>query len=253
MPSQAQYPTRISVSSRTFFAAGSSPTEKLLYFVDGLKNDWIMENIKTSSEIIVKLDNCIRTWFMMAHGSIPTRKKPRLCSHLFLSGNQNKVGELAKCMTFSGGDSKKGGEGKSKSSDGGAKTTKTCCPEWQVTKKGSSITQDGKKYVWCPRHHSKDGSINGLYMPAPHHHDAWAKAKAEKVEKYECSKRDKEGGKGRDGDASPNKKAKTGSQLKLALSDKLTQALVTQHHLSQTKADELFNKVYKEVEEGQEN
>ena len=110
-------------------------------------------------------------------------------------------------MTFSGGDSKKGGEGKSKSSDGGAKTTKTCCPEWQVTKKGSSITQDGKKYVWCPRHHSKDGSINGLYMPAPHHHDAWAKAKAEKVEKYKCSKRDKEGGKGRDGDASPNKKA----------------------------------------------
>ena len=56
-----------------------------------------------------------------------------------------------------------------------------------------------------------------------------------------------------DGDASPSKKAKTGSQLKLALSDKLTQALITQHHLSQTEADELFNKVYKEVKEGQEN
>ena len=75
----------------------------------------------------------------------------------------------------------------------------------------------------------------------------------EKVEKYKRSKRNKEQGKGRDGDASPNKKVKTGSQLKLALSDKLTQALITQHHLSQTKADELFNKVYKEVKEGQEN
>ncbi len=91
-------------------------------------------------------------------------------------------------------------------------------------------------------------------MPAPHNHDAWAKAKAEKVEKYKRSKRDKEGVlKGRDGDASSNKKAKTGSQLKLALSDKLTRALVIQHHLSQTKANKLFNKVYKKVEEDQEN
>ena len=90
-------------------------------------------------------------------------------------------------------------------------------------------------------------------MPAPHDHGAWAKAKAKKVEKYKHSKHDKEGRKGRDDDASPNKQAKTGSQLKLAHSDKLTQALVTHHHHSQTKADKLFNKVYKEVKEGQEN
>ncbi len=69
--------------------------------------------------------------------------------------------------------------------------------------------------MWCPHHHSKDGSINDLYMSAPHNHDVWAKEKAEKVEKYKCSKCKKEGGKGRDGDASPNKKAKTGNQLSL--------------------------------------
>ena len=157
---------------------------------------------------------------------------------------KRKVGELAKREKFSGGggDSKKGGDGKPKSSGGGAKTTKTCCPHWQVTNKGSSGTQDDKKYVWCPHHHSKDGSSNDLYMPAPSDQDAWAKVKAEKAEKYKRSKRNKEGGKGKDGDAGLNKKAKTGNQLKLALSDESTQALVTQHHLSQTKANELFNK-----------
>jgi hypothetical protein len=64
-----------------------------------------------------------------------------------------------------------------------------------------------------------------------------------------CGKCNKEGRKGRDAEAGSNKKAETGNQLKLALSNKLTQALVTQHHLSQTEADELFNKVYKEVED----
>ena len=98
----------------------------------------------------------------------------------------------------------------------------------------------------------KDGSINGLYMPAPHDHDAWAKAKAERVEKFKKAKRDKEGRKG-SGTGSPSKKPKADDKLKLALSDKLTQALVTQHHLSQTEADDLFSKAYKKAEDEQEN
>jgi hypothetical protein len=164
---------------------------------------------------------------------------------------------LAKRVSFSGdqksgGNSKKNGGGKGNAIDGGAKSTKTHCPEWQVTKKGSSLTHEGKKYSWCPHHHSKDGSINGLYMPAPHDHGAWAKAKAERVEKFKKAKRDKEGGKG-SGTGSPPKKHKADEKLKLALSDKLTQALVTQHHLSQTEADEVFNKAFQEAEAAQEN
>ena len=90
-------------------------------------------------------------------------------------------------------------------------------------------------------------------MLAPHNHDAWAKAKAERVEKFKKRKQDKaEGGKG-SGSGPANKKHKPDDKLKLAFSDKLTQALVTQHHLSQTKVDELFSKAYKEAEDKQEN
>ncbi len=151
-----------------------------------------------------------------------------------------RVGELAKRVSFSGnqkggGNSKKNGGGKGNATDGGAKTTKTCCSEWQVTKKGSTYIHEGTKYSWCTHHHSKDGSINGLYMPAPHDHDVWAKAKAEHVAKFKKGKRDKEGGKSKDPGSGPAKKHKSDDELKLALSDKLTQALVNQHHLLQMK------------------
>ena len=90
-------------------------------------------------------------------------------------------------------------------------------------------------------------------MLAPHDHNAWAKAKADCVEKFKKRKQDKvEGGKG-SGSGSVNKKHKPDDKLKLALSDKLTQALVTQHHLSQTEVDELFSKAFKEAEAEQEN
>ena len=104
---------------------------------------------KTSKrQIIVKLDKLYKN---MVHDGTwtNTNKKDNKIVALTSSFQEikKKAGELAKCVTFSGGDSTKGGEGKSKSSDGGAKTTKIGCPEWQVTKKGSSITQDGKKFL----------------------------------------------------------------------------------------------------------
>jgi len=197
-----------------FRALSSSPTEKFLLFVDQLKNQWIMEEITTSSDIIVKLDKMHKN--MVADGSwVTMNKKDTKIVTLTLSFQEiwKHVGKLAKCVSFSGdqksgSDSKKNGGGKGNATDGGAKSTKTRCPEWQVTKKGSSLTHEGKKYSWCPHHHSKDGSINGLYMPAPHDHDVWAKAKAERVEKFKKAKRDKEGGKG-SGTGSPPKKHKT--------------------------------------------
>ncbi len=89
-----------------------------------------------------------------------------------------KYGALVKKVSFKGepepGSSKKKGGGKT---DNGKKPTKTRCPEWQVTKKGKTIKHEGCKYVWCTKHTSKDGSINGLYMPSPHDHDKWTKAK----------------------------------------------------------------------------
>jgi hypothetical protein len=53
-------------------------------------------------------------------------------------------------------------------------------PSLAEDKEGQYIPQDGKKYVWCPHHVSKDGTINGLYMAFPHDHDAWAVKKADR-------------------------------------------------------------------------
>jgi len=241
-----------------FRALSSSPTKKFLLFIDQLKNQWIMEEITTSSDIIVKLDKMHKN--MVADGLwVTTNEKDTKIVSLTSSFQEirKKAGELAKRVSFSGeqkggsGDQKKNGGGKGNATDGGVKTTKTRCHEWQVTKKGSTYIYESTKYSWCPHHHSKDGSVNGLDMPAPHDHDAWAKAKAECVEKFKCGKRDKEGGKAKESDLA--KKHKADDKLKLALNDKLTQALVTQHHLSQNEAEELFNKVFQEAKAAQEN
>ena len=91
MLSWAQHPTQISVSSRTFFVPLAPLPRKSSYTL--LMCLRIIGSWKTSKHLLrslLSLISCIRTWFMMAHGSIATRKKPRLwLSPLFLSGNQN--------------------------------------------------------------------------------------------------------------------------------------------------------------------
>jgi hypothetical protein len=172
-----------------FRALSTSPAEKFLLFVNQLKYQWIMEEITSSSNIIERLNKMHRN--MVADGTwVTTNEKDTKIVALILSFQEiwKRVGKLAKRISFSGnqkgsGDSKKNGCGKWNATDGGRKTTKTCCPEWQVTKKGSTYIHKGTKYSWCPHHHSKDNCINGLYMPAPHDHDVWAKAKAEHVAK----------------------------------------------------------------------
>ena len=115
---------------------------------------------------------------MVADGSwINTNEKDTKIVALTTMVNNMKMkyGMLAKKVSFKGepdpGSSKKKGGGKT---EDGKKSTKTRCPEWQVTKKGNTIEHEGHKYVWCTKHTSKDGSINGLYMPSPHDHDEWA-------------------------------------------------------------------------------
>ncbi len=95
-----------------------------------------------------------------------------------------------------------------------------------MTKKGNTIKHKGRKYVWCPKHTSKDGSINGLYMPSPHDQDEWAKAKADKTAAFKKRKEDAK--KAGDKQASPAKKPKSeGEDLKLALSSKFTSISVS--------------------------
>ncbi len=161
---------------------------------------------------------------------------------------------LAKKVSFKGNLCKLGSH--PKKADGsptdGKKPTKTRCPEWQVTKKGNTIKHEGRKYVWCPKHTSKDGSTNGLYMPSPHSHDEWAKAKADKTAVFKKRKEDakKAGNK----QASPAKNPKSkGEDLKLTLSSKFTSAMVTHCHMGQAKAENMFDSIYKNATVQQEN
>jgi hypothetical protein len=88
-----------------------------------------------------------------------------------------------------------------------------------------------------------------MYMPSPHDHDAWSKAKADCKEKLKCGKRSADAAMGKANSAQPTKKHKAGD-LKLKLSKKITTALVIQHHLSQQEADAVFANAFKEATTG---
>jgi hypothetical protein len=234
-----------------FHAIKSYPTKKLLSFIVQLKSQCIMEEISDPTQIILKLDKVHRN--MVADGSwLTTHKKDTkiLALTTALQEVKKKFGDLVKKVSCDLDKPKfppkKGGE----KSGGRKHQTKARCPDWQVTKKGQMVEHEGRKYIWCPHHASKDGSVNGLYMPHPHNHEAWVKAKAKKTAAFK--KRKEEEKKKPTGGSLP-KKPKQDNALKLALSSKLTTALVTQHHMSQINAEAVFNTVYnKAIAEGQQ-
>jgi hypothetical protein len=207
-----------------------------------------MEDISLPSEIIQKLDKMHRK--MVADGSwLNTNKKDTKIVALTsaIQDVKKKYGELAKKVSFDGG-TKGGSSGKKGNSSSAAvkQQTKACCPKWQVTKKGTTIEHNGRKYVWCSKHTSRDGSINGLYMPLPHDHDEWAKAKADKTAAFKKRKEaaKKPGAKL----APPAKKVKAdGKDLKLALANKFTSAMVTHCHMGQAEAKNMFDSIYKDA------
>ena len=86
---------------------------------------------------------------------------------------KTKYGMLGKKVLLKGNPCKPGSE--PKKAEGSPNDGK------KQTKKGNTIKHEGPNYVWCPKHTSTDGSINGLYMPSPHNQDEWAKAKADKT------------------------------------------------------------------------
>ncbi len=152
---------------------------------------------------------------------------------------KQKFGDHTKKVLFTG-STRAGSSGKK----GGKKfaaskwQTKARCPEWKVTKKGNTIKHKGCKYVWCPKHSSKDGSINSLYMPSqPHNHNKWAKIKAVKTAAFKkCKEEAKKSGPRPDA----TNKTKPDDALKLALGNKLAADLMTQYHMTQSKAESIF-------------
>ena len=109
----------------------------------------------------------------------------------------------------------------------------------------------GEKYVWCPHHTSKDGSLDGCYMKYPHNHEEWKQKKDERRSQARSGRRNKRKADDHYGPAADDDSDKQGksSKMKLALNQRLATALVTQHHLSQNEADDLFNECYKDAED----
>ena len=116
-------------------------------------------------------------------------------------------------MGFKSEAGKKGNGGSNKRIGGnGKKGMDNLCPTWQVTNEGNTITQDGKKYVWCPHHTLKDRTTNRLYMPFPHYHDAWVAKKKDRTKRY-CEKCDRVATKSPDASAGSAKKPKPADDM----------------------------------------
>ena len=105
------------------------------------------------------------------------------------------------------------------------------CPRWRIKKKGDTI-----KYpypcapmAWCPHHKSKNGVVNGMYMPKGHNHDYWV-AKRTKCQADWNS--NKEEGKGASAVYHVNTLTKRKAFSKRALSKRFNSSLVTKLQLS---------------------
>ena len=105
--------------------------------------------------------------------------------------------------------------------------------------------------IWCPHHKSKDGFVNGMYIPACNNQEEWQTKKSNyDAMSNRCGKREYDTYNMNHDGSNKNGEGKTKSSLKLALNQKLPTALVVQQHLSQNEADALFTSCYQKTEEG---
>ena len=142
-----------------------------------------------------------------------------------------------------GGANNGGGGGRSNSKPSPA----ICAPEWQITNIGATTKnpETGNLYRWCPHHTSKDGTVNGMYMPDGHDHTAWVVAKKAKFAAIKADKKDKAKRKvdHDNGQSPPASKSKKGPS-KLALNKSMQKALITRFQISDKECGEIFNEAY---------
>ena len=210
-----------------------------------------MEKISDKNEVVSNMDKMYKN--MLAEGTWKnTSEKDTKIVALStkLDKTNEKLKEVKKQLANAHGN---GPSEKRLEKGGGGRvarrgTMRARCEPWQVTKVGDHVThpKTGAKYVWCPHHKSKDGTIDGMYMKHPHDHEAWLERRAQ-FDQWKKEGRQGQDRKRKANDPAGNSQQPNASKLKLALNQKLTTALVTQHHLSQTEADSLFNEMYQEA------
>lgn len=189
-------------------------------------------------EVVRSLSNVYNN---MVHDKTWGKQDPRDAQLLALTTKIKSL-EAARKSSKSGGGGRGGaprGNGGGRG-NGGKTESKSRAPEWQVTKVGKDRKhpETGETMTWCPHHVSRDGSINGMYMPHDHDHDAWVVAKKAKFADYKAKKEQLGAAKRKPADATGSTPvAKKGAgPSKLALNKGLVKSLTSRFNRSSTRA-----------------
>ena len=109
--------------------------------------------------------------------------------------------------------------------------TKFGMDDWRMVKDGASKAVDGETWWWCP-HHVQEGVYDGLYVKyPPEKHEEWVEHK----KNYKKNRSSNQ--------ASTSSATSKSSKPKLALSNSLKDAMVTNFQCTQEQADCLYSKV----------
>jgi hypothetical protein len=121
---------------------------------------------------------------------------------------------------------------------------KAKAPAWQITKAGATITHPDHRFdmVWCPEHVSKCGTVNGMYMKAPHDHAAWQKNRTDRSNAEKAAAKERDAVETQGGPST--KKSKGSDAKKLALVKSFTAALTTQFLCSEADAQQIVEKTF---------
>ena len=134
--------------------------------------------------------------------------------------------------------------------------TNTKPPDWRITKKGATTTVEGVKYDWCPHHgpnnRGKDAKKSGMYMPAPHNHDEWAKAREAKNAARKNNQSGQSGKRKTPAESTSSNPAKKSSG-KLALAKSFKSALVSHVQLSDAEIENISAEAMKNCDQFSDN
>ena len=119
-------------------------------------------------------------------------------------------------------------------------------PKWQYTHTGPKRKhkEHGYDMVWCAEHKSPCGTVQGMYMKAPHNHEEWALNKKKRRAEWKAKKDAEKKSKGSSSPSLSSSKSGTGTKPnKLTLAKSVRSAFCTQFQVAEADVDEVLANV----------